>query len=94
MTRADLTHYTGKHVRLILEGKSTSSALLNAENPAEAFITIPKLYPEWTTQSRYILTDEDVASLSPDSSGGLIGKIYLKRDGDALIWDHSNPSAK
>ncbi|SRR6266540_44170 len=94
MKRDDLKQYSGKSVTLILDGKQTSDARLYADNPNEAYVSIAKLAPEWTVAARYTLTDEDVVKLSDSGSGGLIGAIYLKREGDSLIWDNSMPSAK
>jgi hypothetical protein len=89
MNREDLKQYSGKHVIIVLDGKQTSDAILSADDPAEAYLSVAKNDPEWTTKARYILTDSDVDNMSMTSGVGLIGKIYLKRDGDELIWDHS-----
>ena len=94
MKREDLKLYSGKYVILILDGKQTSDARLYAENPDEAYVSITKPSPEWAIAARYTLRDEDVSKLSDSGSGGLIGAIYLKREGDSLIWDSSMPSAK
>lgn len=87
MERHDLRQYSGKHVTVILNGEQSSAPQLDAAGPYKAFITVAQLAPNWTRVAPYVLTDEDVANLSPDSSGGLIGKIFLKSDGNSLTWD-------
>lgn len=86
MKRGELAPYAGRHVTIVLDGKQTSDARLYL-NP-QPYITVPTV-SEWKKWTPYILADADIETLTPDSSNGLTGNIYLKREGDALIWDHS-----
>jgi hypothetical protein len=57
----------------------------------------PKPGEVWANEENYPLSDTDVESLSlrGDADGGLIGAIYLKRDGNSLSWDDaSQPAAE
>jgi hypothetical protein len=93
MKRDELPQYSGKRVTLHLNGDENRNARLYADDPGKAYVSIAEP-AEWALAARYYLTDADVESLSDDGSNGLIGAIYLKREGDSLISDSSPQSEK
>jgi hypothetical protein len=101
VTRDELPQHSGKHVTILLEGNQdhkSATLLADGANPAYLrVLMLPKPGEVWADMENYPLTDADVESLSlrGDADGGLIGAIYLKRDGNSLSWDAaSQPAAE
>jgi hypothetical protein len=75
MKRDDLKSCSGYTVQVIMDGKE-ELADLDAENPEKAFLTVPKV-GRWTNIHPYYLSDEDIASLSPNGPNNLFSRITL-----------------